>query len=266
MAKPGRKRNESEITLAPADERQPAVRIDVGKDGRQRRIDLAKQRQKRDAAASTRDQRHAEAPPIEVYSPIVARLEAKQQRDKEDRSRARALRVALRDPQVDGTGPTALTKGRHRKTSFEVMCEKQEITGAMFEAAQEIDRVYHAICGALICRGASSEPGGRAAATPIAERFAWAHAKRYKPWALVLSARRNSGGPPALEVVIDVVVDGRGLRQIETDRRWKHGYAKYLVRRALLEYAEMAGWVRGEVALFDTHHPAFAVRSAKNAA
>ena len=131
----------------------------------------------------------------------------------------------------------------------------------MYEAAQEIERVYMVICGAVMCRGMPLAPTSKGEPVPMAEKIAWAHAKRFKPWADRLSARKNGGGPPALEIVIDVVADGRVVTDIDTEHRWRRGYAKHLTRRSLLEYAEMAVWAKkGEVLELDRTSPQFVRR------
>lgn len=142
---------------------------------------------------------------------------------------------------------TSLTLARHTKPTFVRMCEakapnRPEISGVMLQAAQEIDRIYMALTGALMAGSCSTEPRSRAIAPSIPESVATAHAKRYKPWADRLSAKRKRGGYPALEIVIDLVVDMRSASVIDCERGWRHGTAKTILRAALMEYAVMAGW------------------------
>lgn len=137
---------------------------------------------------------------------------------------------------------TVQTSARHSKTSFTRMIERREVTGAMLQAAQEIDRVYMGLTGMLVMGGSAMEPRSRGQATAMPEAVATAHAKRYKPWADMMSAWRKQGGPAALEIVIDVVVDGRSLSCIDRERHWRNGTAKAVVRMALLKYAVLAHW------------------------
>lgn len=242
--------------------KKPTICISISETGHVRRMDRSDAGKiKRKAIRKARSARLAAMPEVDAYSPIIDRAEARNARMKAERIRTKVVTIALKDPMVDGTGPTALTKGKHRKTSFEVMHDRGEITGPMYEAAQEIERVYMAICGAVMCRGMPLAPTSKGEPVPMAEKIAWAHAKRFKPWADRLSARKNGGGPPALEIVIDVVVDGRVVTDIDTEHRWRRGYAKHLTRRSLLEYAEMAGWAKkGEVLEFDRTSPQFVRR------
>jgi hypothetical protein len=46
-----------------------------------------------------------------------------------------------------------------------------------------------------------------------------------------------------LQIVLDVVVDNYGLRQVEAWYRMRHGLAFEHVRAALHRYAVLAGWV-----------------------
>ena len=46
-----------------------------------------------------------------------------------------------------------------------------------------------------------------------------------------------------LQLVLDVVIDNHGLRQVEGWYRMRHGTAVEHIRAALHRYAEIAGWV-----------------------
>jgi hypothetical protein len=67
--------------------------------------------------------------------------------------------------------------------------------------------------------------------------------------------RRGAGRcPPALELTIDVVLDGSTLIDCERARGWrKHGTAAKLLTYALAVYADQAGWERNraEMAAFE---------------
>jgi hypothetical protein len=247
-------------------ERKPRVRIEIGDNGVAKRIDLGERARRLQA-------RRAEKKARESLSPIVEDEQAKAQamaerradflrrqvNERAERQRAKMISEALRETKVDGSGPTRLTTIKHQRTSFERMLISKEIDGTMLQAAQEISAVYMALCGALVMRGFSFEPKSRATAPPMAERIAIAHAKRYLPWAEALSSRARVGGPPTLAIVIDVVVDGRGCATLDRERNYMSGRTKYLVRRGLLEYAQMAGWApRDALKKFDDENPKFA--------
>lgn len=168
----------------------------------------------------------------------VSRIKAAKRREK-----ALMREYRRRTSNDDNSGPTALTKAHQVKSSFARLCDNREIDGAMYQAASEIDRVYMALCGGLMAGSSSAEPKSRSMAAAMPESVATAHAKRYLPWAVEMARRRNGGGPPAVEIVIDVVVDMRSLDTIDRERRWRNGTAKRVLRLALLEYAVMAGWV-----------------------
>lgn len=240
--------------------RKPVKRIEVRDDGTVVVVDLAKRREKSKQAWINRGSPMpgVKQPPkpqpseseIAAEASMAAELAAARQisvRDAKRRQSAflRDFRKRTRETVVEQgnrVAPTPLTRLRHRKTSFARMCDKREVTGEMLEAAQEIDMVYMAITGALFGRSMPLEPRSPGAKATMSDRIAEAHTRRFKPWADALSKRRNHGAPPSLELVIDVVVDGRSLSDIDAERGWRNGFGKYLVRRALLEYAVVARW------------------------
>lgn len=168
---------------------------------------------------------------------------ARKARAKAARKREGAIRRAyrLRIGKGDQTA-TVQTTARHSKTSFARMVDRKEITGPMMQAAQEIDRVYMGLTGMLVMGGSAMEPRSKGQAAAMPEAVATAHAKRYLPWARLMADWRKRGGPPALEIIIDVVVDGRPLTCIDRERQWRNGTAKHVVRLALLKYAVLAQW------------------------
>ncbi|QZN99780.1 hypothetical protein [Chenggangzhangella methanolivorans] len=182
---------------------------------------------------------------------IGARVEAKAANGREARARsvkeydrqARALRRDLQ-PKLSGVDRgTPHTRRQHRKTSFERLCDERAVTGDMAQAAQEIERVYLAICGAVVIGGLGLERGGGGgSAGPISDGVAMAHASRYKPWADEMARMRKGGDWPFLEIVIDVVVDGRTFRDVETEKRMRNGAARHALCWALLKYGVMARW------------------------
>ncbi len=77
----------------------------------------------------------------------------------------------------------------------------------------------------------------------LAEETAWR--VRYRPWAdqmsheVVAATARIS----RLQLVIDVVVDNNGVRDVERWYRMRHGMAFDYLRGALHRYCEIAGWI-----------------------
>ena len=195
----------------------------------------------RRAEAVSRAKSEADVLAARVEARAIATSEDRRKAEKSYRRQARDLRRELTPKSATDDGPTPHTRRQHRKTSFERLCEAKLVTGEMLQAAQEVERVYLAICGATLVRGQSLDSGG-GQPRPMANGVALAHALRYRPWADALSGVRKRGGWPLLELVIDVVVDGRSLDIVEKERGWKHGTAKFGVLWALMKYAVMARW------------------------
>ena len=76
-----------------------------------------------------------------------------------------------------------------------------------------------------------------------AEESAWR--LRYRPWAREIAVTVAAGAirTTRLQLVLDVVIDNHGLRQVEGWYRMRHGTAVEHIRAALHRYAEIAGWV-----------------------
>lgn len=171
--------------------------------------------------------------------------ETRDERAKADRDYARQAKALARDlqPKLSGVDKgTPHTQRHHRKSSFDRLCDTRCVTGEMLQAAQEIERVYLAICGAVLVRAQTIGTAGLGAPRPMSDYVALAHARHYRPWADALASIRNRGGWPMLEIVIDVVIDGRQLRDVEKDKRLRNGAAKVALCWALLKYAVMARW------------------------
>ncbi len=69
--------------------------------------------------------------------------------------------------------------------------------------------------------------------------------ERYRPWASEISARPCGGTirVTQFQVVLEIVVDNRSLRQTEGFYRMRHGAAFEVVSAALERYAVIAGWI-----------------------
>lgn len=68
---------------------------------------------------------------------------------------------------------------------------------------------------------------------------------RYRPWAREMAVTITAGAirTTRLQLILDIVIDNHGLRQVEGWYRMRHGAAIEHVRAALHRYAEIAGWV-----------------------
>ncbi len=175
--------------------------------------------------------------------------------DREYESQAKALRRSIA-PKLSGVDRGTPHTQRHRqKTSFDRLCDARVVTGDMMQAAQEIERVYLAVCGAMLVRALDMNGGGRSAPRPMSDNVAIAHAKRYLPWARELARVRSLGGWPAVEIVFDIVIDGRPIRDVEKDKHLRNGAGKVALCWALLKYAAMAGWIEeGQLSGFEARH------------
>ncbi|RXF72108.1 hypothetical protein [Hansschlegelia zhihuaiae] len=201
------------------------------------RLAEARKRRREDARALVERQAAA------VCETAEASRAARAERDRAYDRQAKKLRREL-EPKLSGVDRgTPHTRRQHRKTSFERLCDERVVTGEMAQAALEIERVYLAVCGAVVVRAQAIEPrGGRGGTGPMSDEVAMAHASRYRPWADEMARLRKAGDWPMLEIVIDVVVDGRTLRDVEIDKGMRNGSARHALCWALLKYAVMARW------------------------
>lgn len=139
-------------------------------------------------------------------------------------------------------GPAARRNMRRtRRCSLKALHEAGSLDLEHLAAAAEIERVFLALTAGLFARARREEiRGGRP--RDMTEAAAIAYGDRFRPWAAALSERHKAGGPPILEVVLDCVVDGLSLREIDSGRRWRHGRAGAYVIEGLELYTTMAGW------------------------
>ena len=66
---------------------------------------------------------------------------------------------------------------------------------------------------------------------------------RYKPWANEM-AKYAAPGVTALSVVVDVIVEGKTLTEMDYMLNSRKGTTKRIIIDALQVYAEIAGWVK----------------------
>jgi hypothetical protein len=130
---------------------------------------------------------------------------------------------------------------RTRRCSLKALHEAGSLGLDHLAAAAEIERVFLALTAGLFARPRRDAIRG-SRPRDMTEAAAIAYGDRFRPWAATLSERHKAGGPPILEVVLDCVVDGLSLREIDAGRRWRHGRAAAYVVEGLELYATMAGW------------------------
>ena len=158
------------------------------------------------------------------------------------RERQRAMRdEAARTRVPDRIKPTRATAARLQPDPIETLHRRGALSDRQRDAALEIRVAFTEVASRAMMRSPRYD-GTRGARTfggvEMATSAAIARRKRYRRWAEALAARL----PDAVAIAIDVVVDGRSLRQVDTERRWRNGRASDLLIEALQAYAELAGW------------------------
>lgn len=147
--------------------------------------------------------------------------------------------------------PTGATQAKLRQNPVARMLDKGSLSREQATAAFEIAEVYTSVTAKLMARAATGERVGGAA--PLHDtRIDKLHAANYLPWARYLGGHPATDKlepiparcPTALELSIDVVVDGVTLAECEKNRKWRHGTAALFLRYALAVYADLAGWER----------------------
>jgi hypothetical protein len=139
------------------------------------------------------------------------------------------VRMAYIDP------ATPETRGKLKEGTMARLIASRRIGGEEVMAAQEIERVWCALCCRLFAK--AGHYGERL--DPSADRD-WspgmlaAHV-RYLAWA-------NSLKGQTLSIVIDILIDNRAARDIDRERRWKSGTTLDLLIATLGDYAAKAGW------------------------
>ena len=214
--------------------------------------------------AGARDQRRAamyallEAHP-ESAAELVARVKAAKTSAAAPDPVAGKLRRALRKVEKGALGRKRRTvKGavEDAGTPFTVLklaptpvarlLDKGRIGPEALEAAQEIERVFTAITGALLIHPQSFEKRDRAYGS---RDPAWLidATQRYRRFADHWSAQAKRGHP-LLAIVIAAVQDLRPCWLLDRELRLRHGKAEEVLIAGLQDYAARAGWVRGNLA------------------
>ena len=126
------------------------------------------------------------------------------------------------------------------------LLDKGKIGPEALDAAQEIERVFTAITGALLIHPQSWEKRDRAYGSrdPVWLIDATARYRRFADhW-----SQQAKRGHPLLAVVIAAVQDQRPCWLIDRELRLRHGKAEATLIAGLQDYAARAGWVRGRLA------------------
>lgn len=157
--------------------------------------------------------------------------------------------------------PTAETQGKLGADPLARLLAKGSLTEEQVRAGLEIRDIYRMVSAGLFARAAPVERTGRSR-SPVSERLAHLHRDRYLPWAAYLGGSANAPAvqagtielpgraarhgtlPVAVEITIDIVIDGKSLAEVECERRWRHAMAGEILRYALAVYSQLAGWER----------------------
>lgn len=127
------------------------------------------------------------------------------------------------------------------------LLERGRIGAEELRAAEEIVLAFQSMTSALWVRPQTLERRDRSYHgnyEPAAVVDAMA---RYKAFAAHWSTQARHGCP-LLAILIEAIVDERGLREIEADRRLRNGRASQIVVGGLRDYAARSGWVTGGIA------------------
>lgn len=166
--------------------------------------------------------------------------------------RPRARR-SVADSAAPTVTPTPETARKLRRDLIEHLHAKGRLRAEHVRAAEEIRRIWQAFSRGLGPSAVNPEAfagGGRSLRlrSPVDwlsdhEEIVWR--KRYRPWAAETGAMPSGGviRISRLQIVVDLVVDNAGLRQVDAWYRMRNGSAFEHLRSALHRYAELAGWV-----------------------
>ena len=153
----------------------------------------------------------------------------------------------------DNAGPTPETAAKLRRDIVVRLAQEGRLDREQVAAALEVRRVWEAFGRGLFPATNTLAPvaGRRKQAMfidPIdrltrQEEAAWR--LRYRPWAREMAVTVAAGAirTSRLQLILDIVVDNHGLREVEGWYRMRHGGAIEHIRAALHRYAEIAGWV-----------------------
>ena len=150
----------------------------------------------------------------------------------------------------DNAGPTPETAAKLRRDIVVRLAQEGRLGREQVAAALEVRRVWEAFGRGPRTRWRRSPVAAsrRLFIDPIdrltrQEEAAWR--LRYRPWAREMAVTVAAGAirTSRLQLILDIVVDNHGLREVEGWYRMRHGGAIEHIRAALHRYAEIAGWV-----------------------
>ena len=156
--------------------------------------------------------------------------------------------------EISTIGPTAETRSKLRQDTLRAMLRAGAIQSEHLAAAGEIRDMWEALTTGITARSSwPSDParavirlGRRVFQAPwehLSERRLGRWRRIYKPWSVSTGRVDVVPGHSRLELVVDVVVDGHSLAEVERRLRLRHGVASQHLRAGLTLYAEMAGWL-----------------------
>ena len=170
------------------------------------------------------------------------------------RRKHRSIRPpAARHGEEQTVAPTRQTVAKLRHDVVDRLHKEGRLRSEHLQAAREIRKLWEAFGRGMFPTAQDPaathqahrkaeyiDPIGRLS---LAEEIAWR--TRYRPWAdemsheVVAATARIS----RLQLVIDIVVDNNGVREVEGWYRMRHGLALDYLRGALHRYCEIAGWI-----------------------
>ncbi len=153
--------------------------------------------------------------------------------------------------------PTPETVSKLRRDLVLRLYEKGRLCREQLQAAEEIRRVWQAFSRGLgpSAIDPSAFAGGGRSSVPVrqpverllpVEEATWR--RRYRPWAAEMAAQPSGGHIRVmrLRIVVDLVVDNAGLRQVDGWYRMRNGASLTHLDCGLRRYAEIAGWLEPE--------------------
>lgn len=131
------------------------------------------------------------------------------------------------------------------------MAEAGHLRAEQLRAGQEIEAYWHAWTAGLFAAGGGYGERldkGVSAAEPPSVR---ARGERYRAWASWAEAEAVQGSLTTLQVVLDVVVDGKSFEVLRHRYRMGPPRLRRVVQVALRRYAVMSGWVEDRTGLIE---------------
>jgi hypothetical protein len=198
-------------------------------------------------AMRTHGGRVVAVPPVcraAVENPFLVRSQAIRAEAAADEAKRTAKETLLQ--------PTRQTETRLRPDVLNRMLKSGSLTTQQGWAADQIHAVYTAVLAGLLAKAGMAErrsPGK----TELAEKLAEWRKDHYIPWTDYLGGHAQDDRRPArlgkcreaLQLAIEVVIDGRSLEECEQMFGWRRkGTAGEVLRYALAVYSDIAGWER----------------------